>query len=416
MLKAMTSHVGVAFDERMLAWTAGPKDYEGCWADLWYRNSRRSTGFSKSVGSHKMAKAVSKNIVDLLEDVHPFWSLLKARAVRARDVLEASSPVDQEAAVRGGTHAFKQDDRNASILIGVRNGVTLDFSLVPRRLAKVSVLDAGFVLGDGVWEGIRLHKSKLLFWDEHVARLYQGAKALAMSIDLTKDELKTMVEETCVANGMESGVHIRLIVSRGEKLTPYQAPKATLGMPTIVIIPERKAVTEDVKTNGIKLITSFVRRARPDTQDPMINSLSKHQCIAACIQAEQARVNEALMLDPQGFVATCNSTNFFMVCGGQLIAPTTEYQLHGITRQNMLDLAERCGIQTKERNFSVTEVYSASECFVTGTFAGAIPVVEVDGREIGGGKRGEVTKRLQDEYSKLCDVHAGGQGGGVVEK
>jgi branched-chain amino acid aminotransferase len=296
--------------------------------------------------------------------------------------------------MESGSHAHAPDDRNAGILIHV-NG-----RLVPREQATVSVFDSGFLLGDGVWEGIRLHNGQLVFLEEHMDRLYEGAKAIDLDIGLSREALAAAIEETCRANGMTSGVHIRLVVSRGEKSTPYQSPAANIGGATIVIIPEWKEPDPGVLERGLRLFTVHVHRGAPDVQDPMWNSLSKLNCIAACIQAGKAGADEALMLDPHGFVSTCNSTHFFIVRGNELWTSSGRYCLHGITRRRVLELAAAAGYTAREKDFSLTEVYGADEAFVTGTFAGLIPATVVDGRTIGSGDRGPVTERLQRAYAE----------------
>ncbi|MEM7443561.1 MAG: aminotransferase class IV [Pseudomonadota bacterium] len=299
------------------------------------------------------------------------------------------------------THTYDDDPRNAEVLIYV-NG-----RLVPRAQATVSVFDSGFVLGDGVWEGLRLHHGKLLFTEAHLDRLYEGAKAIDLDIGLTRDELHQEILRTCDANRMVDGVHIRLMVTRGVKRTPYQDPRVTIGGATIVIIPEYKLPTPNVLEAGVKLFTVHVRRGAPDVQDPKWNSHSKLNCITACIQATKAGADEALMLDPHGFVATCNSTHFFIVREGrngpEIWTSTGDYCLLGITRQTVIDLCRDAGIPARERNFSLTQVYSADEAFVTGTFAGLVPVTEVDGRAIGSGKPGPMISRLRGLYAELIE-------------
>jgi len=295
--------------------------------------------------------------------------------------------------MEGGSHAHAPDPRNASIRIHV-NG-----RLLPRAEATVSVFDSGFLLGDGVWEGIRLHNGQLVFLEEHLDRLYEGARAIDLDIGLSRAELTDAIIDTCSANEMHTGVHIRLVVSRGEKSTPYQSPAANVGGPTIVIIPEWKEPDPDVLGRGMSLFTVHVRRGAPDVQDPMWNSLSKLNCISACIQAQKAGADEALMLDPHGFVSTCNSTHFFIVRRGELWTSTGRYCLHGITRAKVIELARAFDYPARERDFSLTEVYGADEAFVTGTFAGLIPVRSVDGRTVGEGRRGRVTEHLQRIYA-----------------
>ena len=297
-----------------------------------------------------------------------------------------------------GTHAFDEDARNRDILVSV-NG-----ELVRREEARVSVFDSGFVLGDGVWEGLRLHNGRVAFLEAHLDRLYQGAKALDMDIGLTPGELAARIHGAAAANAMTSGVHIRLMVTRGLKATPYQDPRATVGPPTVVIIPEYKTPSAALARQGMRLFTVHVRRGAPDVQDAKINSHSKLNCILACIQAAKAGADEALMLDPHGFVATCNATHFFMVRRGEVWTSTGRYCLDGITRANVMALGRDNRIAVFERDFSLTDVYAADEAFVTGTFAGIVPAVEVDGRAIGAGGRGPVTRRLQDLYAALLEA------------
>ncbi len=296
-----------------------------------------------------------------------------------------------------GTHEYVDDPRNRDVLVSV-NG-----DLVPRAEASVSVFDSGFVLGDGVWEGIRLHNGAFAFLDAHLDRLYEGAKAIDLDIGMSRAELTGALERCVEANGMTGGVHIRLMVTRGIKATPYQDPRVTIGAPTVVIIAEHKTPDPAIAGCGLKLFTTHVRRGPPDVQDPKWNSHSKLNCIAACIQAAKAGADEALMLDPHGFVATCNSTHFFIVRKGEVWTSTGNYCLLGITRANVIDLCRRHGIPVFEKDFSLTQVYGADEAFVTGTFAGVVPVTEVDGRVVGSGKPGPMVARLAGHYRALLD-------------
>jgi branched-chain amino acid aminotransferase len=297
-------------------------------------------------------------------------------------------------AMTQGTHEFVDDPRNAAIRIYV-NG-----ELKPRAEAVVSVFDSGFVLGDGVWEGLRVHAGRIAFLDQHLDRLYEGAKAIDLDIGLTRDELTRALYRTLAANGMSEHAHIRLMVTRGVKRTPYQDPRMTIGPATIVIIPEYKNPKPETLERGIRLFTVHVRRGAPDVQDTKLNSHSKLNCITACIQATKAGADEALMLDPHGFVATCNSTHFFVVRKGEVWTSTGMYCLGGITRANVLRVCHENGIPAFEKSFSLTDVYGADEAFVTGTFAGVAPVVEIDGRKISAG-RGPMVERLQKLYREL---------------
>jgi len=267
----------------------------------------------------------------------------------------------------------------------------------------VSVFDSGFILGDGVWEGLRVHRGKVAFLDAHLRRLEEGAKAIDLDIGLNREELTAALYKTLRANEMVDGVHVRLMVTRGLKVTPFQGTSANVGSATIVIAAEYKEPDPAVAERGLRLFTVHVRRGRPDVQDPMWNSHSKLNCVTACIQAEKAGADEGLMLDPHGFVATCNSTHFFVVRDGELWTSSGKYCLHGVTRRQVLRVAQAAGIPTHEKDFSLTQVYSADEAFCTGTFAGILPVKEVDGRQIGQGVPGPMTARLNQLYSELID-------------
>src|SRR5688500_3440736 len=301
-----------------------------------------------------------------------------------------------------GTHDSAADPRNADILISV-NG-----ELKRRGEAMVSVFDSGFVLGDGVWEGLRVHKGRIAFLDRHLDRLWEGAKAIAMDIGLSREVLTARLYETLDANRMDEGVHIRLMVTRGIRSTPYQDPRVVISPATIVIIPEYKNPLPATVERGIRLFTVHVRRGDPAVQDPKLNSHSKLNCITACIQAAQAGADEALMLDPHGFVATCNSTHFFIVRKGEVWTSTGDYCLGGVTRANVIAIGRAAGIPVFERNFSLTDVYGADEAFVTGTFAGVIPVTEVDGRPITDG-RGPMVERLQNLYRRRIEADVADQ-------
>ncbi len=298
-----------------------------------------------------------------------------------------------------GTHDYGEDERNADVLVYV-NG-----ELVPRQQAVVSVFDAGFVLGDGVWEGIRIRRGQPAFLDQHLDRLFTGAKAIALDIGMDRAQISAAIARTLAANDMTDGVHVRLMVTRGVKSTPYQDPRMTIGPATVVIVCEHKEPSPIVVERGIRLFTVHVRRPGPDTVDPKLNSHSKLNDITACIQAYTAGADEALMLDPHGFVATCNSTHFFIVRGGELWTSTGDYCLGGITRANVLRVSRRAGLPTYERNFSLTDVYGADEAFVTGTFAGLVPVREVDGRAIGSapGER-PVMHQLRRLYQEMVEA------------
>ncbi|MGE0005771.1 MAG: aminotransferase class IV [Parvibaculaceae bacterium] len=302
------------------------------------------------------------------------------------------------------TQSFDVDPRNEDILISI-NG-----ELYPRARAMVSVFDSGFVLGDGVWEGLRVHDGGVAFLKEHVERLYEGAKAIFMDIGLAPAALVERLFACLDANGMTDGVHVRLMVTRGVKATPYQDPRATVSPATVVIIPEWKAPSPEVVARGLRLHTVNVRRGAPDVQDQKLNSHSKLNCVTACVQAMNAGADEALMLDPLGFVATCNSTHFFIVRRGEVWTSGGQYCIPGITRGAVIRVCRENGIPVSEKQFSLYDVYGADEAFVTGTFAGLVPVREIDGRgvahplaqERGWQGIGPITARLTGLYQALA--------------
>jgi len=316
---------------------------------------------------------------------------------------------EQEESI-GGSQDYVGDPRNDSVLISV------DGVLTPRDEAKVSVFDSGFVLGDGVWEGLRLIDGKIAFLDKHLDRLWDGAKMLRIDIGLSREALAARLFDAIEANGMRDGVHIRLMITRGKKRSPYQDPRLTIGAATVVIIPEWKLPRPEMLASGLKRFTVHIRRTGPAEQDQKLNSHSKLNCVLACIQAMEAGADEALMLDDRGFVATCNSTHFFIVRKGELWTSGGGYCLAGITRDAVLRAARRAGIPAYERDFSLFDVYGADEVFVTGTFAGLTPVSQVDGRTIGDGASrdpadasGPMTRRLRALYKALEAEEAQGR-------
>ena len=293
-----------------------------------------------------------------------------------------------------GTHSYLKDDRNKNIKIYV-NG-----KILPRKDASISVFDSGFLLGDGVWEGMRLLNGELVSLDEHIERLFFGAKKLDITIGFSRKELIKIIYKTLNANNMTNNVHIRLIVSRGLKKTPYQHPNANIKGSTIVIIPEYKKVDKKINKKGINLVTVNIRRGTSDTQDPRLNTLSKLNCILACIEADKAGADEGIMLDINGNISTCNSTNFFIIRKGEVWTSKGIYCLPGITRKMVINLCKENNIPIYERDFSIKHVHTADEAFVTGTFAGIIPAINIDGYKISNGIRGDLTHKLQEYYSE----------------
>ncbi len=305
---------------------------------------------------------------------------------------------DYGSSMSRSTHAAVADERNADVQIYV-NG-----EFFHRSDAKVSVFDSAFLVGDGIWEGIRLHHGEFAFLDRHLDRLFQAAATVDLDIG-TRDGIERALRATVERNDMHDDVHVRLMISRGDKTTPSQHPSNCVGGPTTVIIAEHKRADPAVTAEGITLFTATIRRPPPDTLDQRLNCHSKLHEVIALIQATKAGADEALMLDPTGAVATCNATNFFAVRSGELWTSTGHYNLHGITRAVVLEAARSHGVTTHEAPFSSSDVYGADEAFVTGTFGGLTPVREVDGRVIGSGDgAGPLTRRLSDWYRAAIDA------------
>jgi branched-chain amino acid aminotransferase len=296
-----------------------------------------------------------------------------------------------------GSQDIAEDPRNAAVRVWI-NG-----TLYPRAEAKVSVFDGGYIAGDGVWEGLRLHHGRLLFLDRHLDRLFVGARAIDLDIGLTRAEVAAALHATCAANGMRDGVHIRLMVTRGVKRTPSQDPRSTIGPATVVIVAEYKLPNPELARVGLSLLTSTIRCTRPDQFDMRLNSHSRLNLITALIQAYKAGADEALMLDDQGFVASCNATNFFIVRDGGVLTSTGAACFDGITRRAVMRLCEEHGIPLQARNFTLIDVYGADEAFVTGTFGGVTPVRAIDGRVLPGGLPGPMTARLAELYAAMVE-------------
>ena len=301
------------------------------------------------------------------------------------------------------THQALADERNASI----ESYINGDF--FPRDEAKISVFDSGFLVGDGIWEGIRLHHGVFAHLDRHLDRLFAGAAAIALDIGLDRDGIEAALRATVERNDMHDNVHVRLMITRGDKKTPSQHPSNNIGGPNIVIIAEHKAADPDVRDRGISLFTATVRRPAPDTLDQKLNCHSKLHEVIALIQATSAGADEALMLDPTGAVATCNATNFFIIDRDGLHTATGQYNLNGITSELVCKVAEAEGIPVHQHAFSLTDVYAADEAFVTGTFGGLTPVHTIDGRTIGTGEQGPTTIRLRELYEAAIEADVAGR-------
>lgn len=294
------------------------------------------------------------------------------------------------------THDFIKDPRNNNIKIYV-NG-----EFFTRDKASISVFDSGFLLGDGVWSGIRFHKKKLLFIKEHLDRLFIDAKQIGMKIHFSKKKIQTEILKTLKINKMSTDVHIRLVISRGIKSTPYQDPAFTISKPTIVIIPEYKKIDESIYSKGVRLTTVNTIRGPENVQDPKLNSLSKLNCILACIEAKKKNFDEALMHDPNGNIATCNSTHFFYVKNNKVYTSSGKFCVRGITRGNVIKICKKNKIPVFEKNFKLKDVLNADEAFITGTFANVIPVNQINNKKFDI-KKNKISSQIRSSYLSLIN-------------
>ena len=294
------------------------------------------------------------------------------------------------------THDAEADTRNDDLLIYV-NG-----DLMPKAEATVSVYDSGFMLGDGMWEGLRLHNGRWAFFDEHMDRLFNSLKSVSIDLGMRPEDIRAILDRTAAANGMTNEAHCRLMVTRGRKVKPFQHPGLSRFGPTIVAIIEHSKPVESLLSRGIRLATVPQVRGLPMSQDAKYNSHSKLNCVIACLQAEQAGADEALMLDPHGFVNTTNACNFFIVRRGEVWTSTGDYCMKGVTRQKVIDLCRANGIPVFEKNYSLYEAYGADEAFLTGTFGAQTPVAKIDGKPIGTGER-PMTQRIRNLYKALVE-------------
>jgi branched-chain amino acid aminotransferase len=287
---------------------------------------------------------------------------------------------------------YVDDPRNESVLVYV------DGEFFPRDKASVSVFDAGFVLGDGVWEGLRQVNGKIVAIEDHMNRMFDGAASIELDIGLTRDGMVAAIQSTLDRNGMNDGAHLRVMVTRGRKKTPNQDPRFALGKATVVIVAEYKVPKPESKTQGLKLLTSTIRCSTPDVFDLRLNSHSRLNFIHALIQAINCGADEALMLDQSGFVASCNSTNFFVVRGRELWTSTGRFNFRGITHRKVTEIWRANGGTVRELDFTLAEAYSAQEAFVTGTLGGITPVTQIDGRRVGDGTPGPITHEVSRLY------------------
>ena len=295
------------------------------------------------------------------------------------------------------SHDYKQDKRNNNIKIYINGKFFL------RKNAKISVFDSSVMLGDGCWDSLRFHNNKFIFLNEHINRLYKDAKLIDLKIPLKKKELINALNKTISVNKMITNVHLRIIVSRGIKSTPYQSPAVTISKPTIIIIPEYKKPDIKIYKKGLKLVTVNTIRGPKNVQDPQINSLSKLNCILACIEANKKGGDEALMFDINGNIATNNSTHFFYIKKNIVFTSTGKYCVTGITRQKIIDICKKNKIKVKQQNFKLKEVMTADEAFATGTFAGVMPISQINKKKLLI-KKENLTFKILNLYNKLINT------------
>jgi len=290
------------------------------------------------------------------------------------------------------THSFIVNPKNESIVINI-NG-----EFFKRNEAKISVFDSGFLLGDGVWEGIRLHQSVLVYIEEHLDRLYESAKGISLHINLEKEDIINEINKTLIKNNMKDDVHIRLVVSRGNKITPYQNPNANIGPINFVIIPEYKKADPNTYNNGIQI--GRVKNIRPNNEilNPQYNTLSKLNCILASIEANKLGYDEGIMNDMHGFISTCNSTNLFFIKNSKIITSTGQYCLNGITRSKVIEVCKKNNISCHEKNFTFEDISNCEEAFVTGTFGGIVPVSTLENQSLQSTNKESITNKVRTLY------------------
>ena len=294
------------------------------------------------------------------------------------------------------SHDFLKDKRNKNIKIYV-NG-----KFYHRDKAKISVFDSSALLGHGIWDSLRYHNNKFIFLKMHLDRLYKDAKLTDIKIPLNRNQITSLLHKTVKLNKIKTDGHLRIIVSRGIKSTPYQSPKVTVTKPSIIIIPEFKKPDTKVYKKGLKLVTVNTIRGPLNVQNPQINSLSKLNCILACIEAQKKGADEALMFDINKNIATCNSTHFFFIKNNCVYTSTGKYCVTGITRQKIIDICKAKKIKVYQKNFKLKDVLEADEAFVTGTFAGIVGVNQINKKKFKINKD-NMTYKLSQYYLDLIN-------------
>ncbi|XP_056699647.1 branched-chain-amino-acid aminotransferase-like protein 1 isoform X2 [Spinacia oleracea] len=381
-LRGLCEDLNIPFQPAMLKWEAGPKHIDGVWAPWWYEGVHKSTGFKTE---NKYPKTFPSSLYDLLEQCLPFYNFLKRRLKRSSSLLSSPLP-----------HPSLPVPANKKLLAWVGD------EILPRDSAKVSVLDSVVQGGDSVWEGLRIYKGKIFKLEEHLDRLFDSAKALAFSNVPTREEIKEAIFTTLIRNGMFDNSHIRLSLTRGKKVTSGMSPAFNLYGCTLIVLAEWKPPVYD-NTKGVTLVTATTRRNSPNNLDSKIHHNNLLNNILAKVEGNNANADDAIMLDKDGYVSETNATNIFMVKKGRVLTPHADYCLPGITRATVMDLVVKKGFVLEERRLSLSEFHTADEVWTTGTMGELSPVVKIDGRLIGEGQVGPVTRELQKVYQKLTE-------------
>lgn len=400
ILSELCAKIGIPFVENQLYWNPGPISEDGLWAPHWYDGVHSSTGFGYYVSKKSKRNPLSQDQLEIYRDVLPFYDSLRRHAIGMDKLcVNSSSPPLRFNQIGNSDNSRLADSRNENILIWVGNRI------LPRECASVSVFDSSVQGGDAVWEGIRVYNGHIFKLQEHLNRLMDSAKAMAYQNIPSIDFIKDAIIQILTVNNMYDSCHMRLTLTRGNKITSSMNPNFNLFGCTLIIIPEWKPVGDPATYDnavGIKLVTSCIRRNSPQCIDSKIHHCNMINNILPKIQANLAKCEDALMLDLEGFVSETNATNVFIIKHNIVYTPHADYCLPGITRQTVIDLIKTIeGLNIIEKRLSLTEFYAADEVFTTGTMGELTPVIEIDGRVIGNGCSGEIFKQIQDHYRQL---------------
>ncbi|RZC81281.1 hypothetical protein C5167_043883 [Papaver somniferum] len=389
VLRGLCEDLGIPFQPAVLKWEAGPKPVDGLWAPWWYKSVHKSTCF-KAVKEYPTP--LPPSLYDLLEESLPFYNMLRKKTRRTCSVIGPSLPLPPLPV-----------PANDKILVWVGN------EIVPRDSAKVSVFDSVVQGGDAVWEGLRVYSGRVFKLDEHLDRLSDSAKALAFVNVPTREEIKKAIFITLISNGMFENAHIRLTLTRGKKVTSGMSPAFNLYGCTLIVLAEWKPPVYD-NTSGVTLVTATTRRNSPNNLDSKIHHNNLLNNILAKVEGNLAKADDAIMLDKDGYVSETNATNIFLVKKGNVLTPHADYCLPGITRATVMELVVKENLVLQERRISLSEFHTADEVWTTGTMGELTPVIMIDGRVVGNGKVGPITRAsaecLQEHDSRIRCSHS----------